>query len=407
MLILNRKLAVSSTKAFIAAIAVQLFVIVVDTVNYWADENKLFPDERSSQYKLLVVTSMLSYMLRPVTIMVVSFIVIPDTKYRLPCSVPAIANAVIYALNGASGNYIYITGRQHRWNESIAGFSILYTEIFYLFLLAFFSIIYFKWDDLKRAAIVLLICIQSILTVILEETGMLADCYDTVASASLLEYYFYLSLIYQNEIQNEIVRKESMLAQQKTTLLRTQIHPHFILNSLSIIRSLAKRDSKKAVECIDSFADYLSVHIRAINSDTVISFSEELRHVEAYLSLVQADTARRIDIRYDLKAVDFMLPPLTLEPLIENSVKYGTGSDNSYIRISTEENAEGEIVICVEDSGSDTPPETQDNKSTGVGIDNTRLRLSLKCIGELELKKKPGGGMAAVIRLLKIQEVRV
>lgn len=143
------------------------------------------------------------------------------------------------------------------------------------------------------------------------------------------------------------------------------------------------------------------------STKAVISFSEELRHVEAYLSLVQEDTARRIDIRYDLKAVDFMLPPLTLEPLMENSVKYGTGSDNSYIRISTEENAEGEIVICVEDSGSDTPPEMQDNKSTGVGIDNTRLRLSLQCSGELELKKKPGGGMAAVIRLPKIQEVKV
>jgi hypothetical protein len=70
--------------------------------------------------------------------------------------------------------------------------------------------------------------------------------------------------------------------------------------------------------------------------------------VKAYLSLVLADTARQIDIRYDLKTTDFKLPPLTLEPLIENAVKYGTGKENGYICIDFNSNgSDPELSSCL------------------------------------------------------------
>ena len=127
--------------------------------------------------------------------------------------------------------------------------------------------------------------------------------------------------------------------------------------------------------------------------------------MKAYLSLVLADTARQIDIRYDLKTTDFKLPPLTLEPLIENAVKYGTGKENGYICISTLETEEGVILISVEDSGSDIPPTEKSKESTGVGINNTRLRLALQCGGSLTTEQKPDGGMTATIQIPKLQEV--
>ena len=98
--------------------------------------------------------------------------------------------------------------------------------------------------------------------------------------------------------------------------------------------------------------------------------------VNAYLSLVQADRSRQIDIRYDIQVTDFMLPPLSLEPIIENAVKYGTGKDNGIIVISTQE-AEGAVRICVSDNGTGNPEQSKTIKSTGIGLSNTRQRLSL------------------------------
>ena len=405
MLIINKKLAVPATGYFYAGILLQLILTVSNTANSWAENQLLFPEQQDQQYRVLVITSVLSYVLRPVIIMIIAFIVIPERKYRLPCSIPALLNAFVYSYMGSESHADILMDKQHPWHKSIIGFTIYYTEIFYLFLLMFFTIVYFKWDQLKRSAIVLLICIQSVLVAVLEETGLVTGYADAISAACMLEYYFYLSLIYQSEMQNMISQKELMLAQQKTSLLRTQIHPHFILNSLSIIRSLVKRDPQKAVACIDAFADYLNVHIRAINFDDIIDFEEELRHVKAYLSLVLADTARQIDIRYDLKTTDFKLPPLTLEPLIENAVKYGTGKENGYICISTLETEEGVILISVEDSGSDIPPTEKSKESTGVGINNTRLRLALQCGGSLTTEQKPDGGMTATIQIPKLQEV--
>ena len=410
MLIVNHKLAVPATGYFFIGIALQLASCTVNTFNEWADERVFPSDQPSLRYRILVITTVLQYVLRPMIIMIMAFIAIPNKKFTLPCVIPAVVNAIVYIRMSFGRRADILLNKNHPWHREIMGVTFYITEIFYLFLLMLFSIIYFNRDHLKQSALVLVISLQSILVVVLETLDLGANYSDVVMTICMIEYYFYLSLVYQNKIQNEISKRELMLAESKLTVLRTQIHPHFILNSLSIIRSLVKRDSKKSIECIDSFADYLNVHIRAIQYDDIIDFEEELRHVKAYLSLVLADNARQIDIQYDLQVMDFKIPPLTLEPLIENAVKYGTGKTNGFIRISTEETEQHEILILVEDSGgggTGKPRPDPKKTSTGVGINNTRLRLSLQCGGSLKLEQQPSGGMRAAIRIPKLQEVVV
>ena len=405
MLIINHKLAVPATGYFFVGIVLQLVTCIVNTFNAWADQDMFLPDQPELRYRILIITTVLQYTLRPVIIMIVAFIVISKKTFCLPCMIPTVVNAIVYSWMGFGGRAGILLDKHHPWHREILGVTFYITEIFYLFLLLLFSVIYFKRDHLKQSALVLVISIQSILVVFLENLGLGENYSDVISTICMIEYYFYLSLVYQNKMQNEISKRELMLAESKLAILRTQIHPHFILNSLSIIRSLVKRDSQKSIECIDAFADYLNVHIRAIRHDDVIDFEKELRHVKAYLSLVLADNARQIDIQYDLQVMDFKIPPLTLEPLIENAVKYGTGKENSFIRISTEENGQNEILILVEDSGGSGKPRSESmNKSTGVGITNTRLRLSLQCGGSLKLEQQSGGGMLATIQIPRIQE---
>ena len=396
-IIVNRRLAVPATNYFVLGILTLLLITVADTVNYQITSGVLFKNDYRLQFTIRITTTALGFILRPLVLMILSFIVIPNKKYIFLFSIPALANAVVYIFACFGTTAYDLIDETSRWHRSFFGMSVHYAEIFYLFLLLLFSIIYFKWDELKRSIIVFLIVLQFIIVTILDAFGILKDYINPVLAMGMLEYYFYLSVIYQHEMHDSIMQKELTITQHKISLLRSQMHPHFIINALSIMRSLVKRDTTKAVECIDAFADYLNVHIHAIQTDGLIDFSQELRHVNAYLSLVQADRSRQIDVRYDLEVTDFFLPPLSLEPFIENAVKYGTGKDNGVITISTKK-TDGAVQITVSDNGTGNPEHNQKNKGTGIGISNTRQRLFIQCGGSLETKQSDDG-MSVIITI--------
>ena len=386
----NKRLAVPATGYFAAGIVTLLLITVVNTVGFYLEQGEIFLSDSNRQYPLRVAMTALQYILRPLVIMLLSFIVIPNKKSLPLYAIPAVVNAVVYisACFGSTAAELIDVGS--RWHKSVIGMTVYYTEIFYLFLLMMFSILYFKWDELKRSVIVLMIVIQFILATVLDEFGIIPGYTNVIFAMGMLEYYFYLSVVYQHEMNEAIAQKELTITKHKLSLLRTQMHPHFIINALSIIRSLVRRDTQRAVQSIDAFTDYLKVHIRAVQTDELIDFEQELRHINAYLSLVQADRSRRIDIRYDIQVTDFMLPPLSLEPIIENAVKYGTGKDNGVIVISTRE-ADNAVRICVSDNGTGHPEQSKTLKSTGIGLSNTRQRLALQCGGTLETEQTDSG----------------
>lgn len=386
----NKRLAVPATGYFAAGIVTLLLITVVNTVGFYLEQGEIFLSDSNRQYPLRVAMTALQYILRPLVIMLLSFIVIPNKKSLPLYAIPAVVNAVVYisACFGSTAAELIDVGS--RWHKSVIGMTVYYTEIFYLFLLMMFSILYFKWDELKRSVIVLMIVIQFILATVLDEFGIIPGYNNVIFAMGMLEYYFYLSVVYQHEMNEAIAQKELTITKHKLSLLRTQMHPHFIINALSIIRSLVRRDTQRAVQSIDAFTDYLKVHIRAVQTDELIDFEQELRHINAYLSLVQADRSRRIDIRYDIQVTDFMLPPLSLEPIIENAVKYGTGKDNGVIVISTRE-ADNAVRICVSDNGTGNPEQSKTLESTGIGLPNTRQRLALQCGGTLETEQMDSG----------------
>lgn len=395
IVVVNRKLTIPATNFFIWGMVTLFLITVVDFMNLQLKQGDVFIHDKDMRYTLRVIMTALEYILRPIIIMILSFIVIPNKKYRLPFALPAILNAIAYISACFGDTTADLINENSLWHRSIIGMSVYYTEIFYLSLLLIFSILYFKWDEMKRSIIVLLIVFQFILVTVLESFSILKGYTNAILAMGILEYYYYLSVVYQHEINEEITHKELTITQHKLSLLRTQMHPHFIINALSIIRSLVKRDTQRAVQCIDAFADYLKVHVRAIQTDNLIDFDQELQHVNAYLSLVQADRSRQIDIQYDLKVTDFMLPPLSLEPIIENAVKYGTGKTDGVIIISTQE-TDDSIRICVADNGTGNPKQIRNPKSTGIGISNTRQRLAIQCGGTLDTQLTNNGMLVTI-----------
>ena len=232
---------------------------------------------------------------------------------------------------------------------------------------------------------------------------------------------------YLGYIERELAENEAELAKGKVQLLAEQISPHYIYNALQSIRNLCDSDPAKAREAIDSFSEYLRSNLESLTAEEHIPFSRELELTQAYLDLEKLTGRGNFEVKYELEATDFMLPPLVLQPVVENAVKHGAygasyGANHEtasvteitiaarkiggYVCIEVTDRTEG----CAAAAGDATAganagpraevPETAKNrnKRKSVGLENVRTRLAIQSGGTLEMEST-GSGMKVTIML--------
>lgn len=196
---------------------------------------------------------------------------------------------------------------------------------------------------------------------------------------------------------------ENELGQKRMSVMISQMQPHFLFNSLTTIMDLCDRDPKMAKQAISDFSDYLRGNLDAMSSENLIPFEQELEHCKTYLGFEHLRFEDTLRIVYDIHYTDFFVPPLSIQPLLENAVKHGVGhkKGGGMVMLTVEEEP-SEIVIRIMDDGvgfdMSKPP---DPKRSHVGIENVRSRLSQMCDGKLRISSNPGTGTTAVIRLPK------
>ena len=112
------------------------------------------------------------------------------------------------------------------------------------------------------------------------------------------------------------------------------------------------------------------------------------------LNIENVDDEKGLVVEYDIGEFDFQLPPLTVEPLVENAVIHGIGTleSGAVITISSRKSDSG-YIVCVEDNGVGFDVE---NTKLGVGLENAKTRLELQCGGKLEITSRPGCTKATV-----------
>lgn len=395
----NRKNKISATDLFSVGLLLLLVITASDTLSEWCGSNSgVRPSWLHAGAKLRLYSSAVTYILRPFIILVEVFIVAPP-KLRMKklLLIPALLNTAAYSTAFFGSGLAFGYGTGGGFYRGPLGYSVYISQLFYVALLLWFSLLRFRGSDLRKSIILLLICVQVMVSALLEYSNLLSGTTNVVTALAVLEYYIYLSVIYQQEMRDAIAQRDLNLEKDKMLILRNQIHPHFIYNSLSIIRSLAKHDSVQAVSCIDSFSDYLKAHIGAIETDSLITFEKELYNIRAYLDLARADKSRKIDVFYELETTDFRIPPLSLEPLIENAVNHGLSRDGGIIRIVTEETPESYVIRVSDNGTAKHSPENDKPFHMGVGIENTRKRLAMHCNGTLDLDMTDHGTTVTVI----------
>ena len=166
--------------------------------------------------------------------------------------------------------------------------------------------------------------------------------------------------------------------------LALQMRPHFVYNVLMSIYYLIDQDQNKARQVILDFNTYLRKNFSAIAAEYLIPFSDELTHVQAYLAVEQVRFEDILSVEFDTPHTQFKLPPLTIQPIVENAVKHGVDPDLGpmHLSIRTRNTEDGSLVI-IEDDGRSFGTHTNDDPH--IALDNIRERLKSTCNGTINV----------------------
>ena len=398
LIIMNRHENIPAASLFALGAGLMIAVTVSETVSVQAELAGKTPFLK----QVHTVSDALRYTIRPFIILIELFIIVPDKKLRIVYSFPAVINTIIFSTALFGSKVAFYIDHNNHWQGGIGTIDLHYSvyicQLIYVLLLLIHSILFFRQKRIKQSMMVLLIFVQSVTVALLELMNAAGNATDIITALCILEYYIYLSTVYMRTIRDEAAEKEIELMKSELAVLRGQVQPHFIYNTLGMIRYLAKHDGKAAAHCIDGFSKYLRAHLNALESDDLIPFEQELDNVREYIELMQEDYTRKLDVTYDIAITDFMIPPLALEPIVENALIHGMRRDGGSITISTR-SGDNFTEITVSDTGTgDVEQEEYTLPHNGIGLENTRRRLELQCGGTLELNISKNGA-AAVIRL--------
>lgn len=191
--------------------------------------------------------------------------------------------------------------------------------------------------------------------------------------------------------EQEIARQQWEIAHERANVMVLQMRPHFIYNTLMSIYSLCRLDPMKARQVTMDFTNYLRKNFNAVASGSLIPFSAEMEHTRAYLAVEQAQYNDMLAVEWDTQFTRFRLPPLTLQPIVENAVKHGMDPDSGALHISIQTRCtEGRVQIVVENTGPDFDPEGDSGPQ--ITLKNIQLRLEMMCEGSMTIRPRDGGG---------------
>jgi len=200
-----------------------------------------------------------------------------------------------------------------------------------------------------------------------------------------------------------LARKERELSESRTAMMLSQIQPHFLYNALTAITRLCDIDPEKAKKTTMDFSDYLRGNMDLFTQKDPVPFASELHHSQVYTNIEKVRFGDKLNVEYDIETDNFLIPSLTLQPLVENAVKHGVGKkrEGGTVHLSTHETAKGWYVTVTDDGVGFDLAQTQSDGRSHIGIDNVRSRLAAQSGGSLTITSVLGTGTTAEIFLPK------
>ena len=202
---------------------------------------------------------------------------------------------------------------------------------------------------------------------------------------------FTASKLYQKQLlthTQELLALEKEASRIQTAMLSSQIQPQCLYNTLTTIQEMCYTAPEEAADLIVHFSRYLRTNIDFMDYTDLIPFEKELEHIENYLYIQNARFGNALVFDKKIAVTDFQIPPLSVQPLIENAVKYGIRKNKNHgtVRLETEQTATG-IYIRVQNNG---PGFDEQSINPHHSIQNIRSRIDYLLHGTLTIQSEEG-----------------
>lgn len=194
----------------------------------------------------------------------------------------------------------------------------------------------------------------------------------------------------QKNAEKKLEKLKIQLNESRIKISTGQMQPHFLYNSLASIREIVLENPDYAADLIFDFTTHLRACIKSMASEEFTSFAQEIENIKAYVNIEKMRFGDKLQVKYEIQESDFMIVPLSIQPLVENAIRHGIYERGSIggmviIRSCREED---EIVIQVEDNG--------------VGFDVDKIRW------EIQTKERDSTGLQSLIfRFEKLMNAKV
>ena len=193
----------------------------------------------------------------------------------------------------------------------------------------------------------------------------------------ILVYYLFLSATRLAEKAARQAQLETQVRDGDLKMLRSQINPHFLFNSLNSVSSLTVTDPLRAREMIVKLSDFMRYSLSSRNEQPV-TLGNEMESLRLYLQIEKVRFGERLRIEEDIspECLQALMPGMLLQPLYENAVKHGVYESTEEVTIKTIARKENETVVISVTNNVDTDSVVT-RKGAGIGLKNVSSRLEL------------------------------
>lgn len=230
--------------------------------------------------------------------------------------------------------------------------------------------------------------------------GIISVCVILNTITFTVQFWFKLRHNFDTTVANERIINET--TKVRSDALREQIKPHFIFNSLTSIQHLYHQSLDKGDMAMEMFSHHIRTNVNAGAKD-LVPFAEELANIDNYCKLNEMRLGYPIPLILDIDCTAFEVPSLSLQPIVENSIKYANiyDKEDGYIMVQSSEDKDY-IYVVVSDNGIGFDVNNIDKNS--IGLKNLTERLRLMLDAEVSIESEIGEGTSVEIRIPKGRE---
>jgi len=204
---------------------------------------------------------------------------------------------------------------------------------------------------------------------------------------------------------SEYALLENELIQSRIAVMLSQIKPHFLYNALNSISALCLTDPLMADQAITSLSNYLRGNIRSLEQNVPVPFEQELDHIKYYVRLEQLRYGEKLRVVYAINIVDFEVPTLSLQTLVENAIRHGVSPkpEGGLVVVQTERDGDFSVVRII-DNGVGFDPDMHSQNPDSIGLANAKKRMEVMMNAVFDIQSIPGKGTTISIRIPDVQK---